>query len=200
MNFNNINPVTIAAQERRAKALEFRAMGLTYKEIFEALVLTFGRDALPPSYDPRRVHRDCKEEMARLREATQESAAELRWVEAERLDMIQSRLMPLIVNGKIPDLKAVDRILKVMDHRAKLFGLYAPATLKVNDWRMEIIELYKAGKITKDMIADEYGEDFARELLEPGNPESIEGRFIEAQSSATAGDGASGEMAGETST
>jgi hypothetical protein len=196
---NTITPASIAALERRKKALEFRAMGLTYKEVFQAMLMHFGAEALPGSYDNRYAYRDCKEEMDRLRADTMESAAQMRWIEQERLDMLQSRLMPLIMSGKTPELKAVDRVLRIMDHRAKLFGLYAPATVKVTDWRTEIIELYKSGKITKDMVIDEYGEEFARELLEPGRPDAIEGRIVEEESPTSTPERIGGQVAPETS-
>lgn len=38
-------------------------------------------------------------------------------------------------------------------------------TIKVEDWRSEIIALYRDGMVTKEQVAEELGEDVAQELL-----------------------------------
>src|SRR5262249_27674484 len=61
--------------------------------------------------------------VARALEITyQEPADELRKLELERLDTLSRALWPTATTDP-PNLKAIDRLLKIMDRRAKLLGL-----------------------------------------------------------------------------
>lgn len=177
----NILPVHIDAAKRRQVVLEYRSLGLTYQEIYDAMVARFGNN-LPTSYDPRYAWRDFQDEMERLKKETMETAQSLRILELNRLDQLQSAIMPDALSG---NLKAVDRVLKIMAHRANLVGLNAPARIDVKDWRSEIVELIKTGKITLKQAEEELGPELYSKLLESGGTDIIEGQFVEAEGRGT---------------
>lgn len=96
--------------KRDAMACDLRRAGLTYQEIADALGMS----------DPS-VARDA---IIRSRKAViKEPATELVAWETERLDTILAAIWPKVQKG---DLRAIDRVLKVMERRAKYFGLDAP--------------------------------------------------------------------------
>jgi hypothetical protein len=70
----------------------------------------------------------------------EQPAQELRQLEAERLDAMTAALWPRAMDG---DLRATDRILGIMDRRARLLGLDAPRreaiTVVRRDQFMEMI-------------------------------------------------------------
>lgn len=188
-----VTAVTVNANTRREFALQLRASGLNYREVAEAMVSRFTRDLLPSTYDERYAWRDVQTEMSKLRSMTLETAQQYRLMELYRLDQLQSAIMPDAVGG---DQKAIASVLKIMDHRAKLMGLYAPSEVKINDWRSQVIELVKSGKITREDIASEYGEDFAIAVLESGTDQPVEGRFVTEEDAGETKDGPGGEVAG----
>lgn len=171
-----ITAKVISATVRRRDAVNLRVMGLSYREVFDALVQKYGREALPPSYDERNCYKDIAFELKRLKSESLETAQELRLMTVERLDKLLMEAMSQALAG---NLKAIDRCLKIEDMRAKLFGLYAPSQVKVNDWRTEIIDLIKTGQITIEEVEEEIGKDEARELLVSGGITVVEGSFSE---------------------
>jgi hypothetical protein len=95
---------------RERKAIALRQQGLSFDEIAGEL-----------GYRDRSGARKAVERgLSRWMRETDE---ELRARELERTELIIDRLWPLI-NCEAPDLKALDRLLKTMDHRAKITGLY----------------------------------------------------------------------------
>lgn len=112
---NKANEAKEAALRKRC--VDLRLRGGTYREIAEEAGCSL-------SHAWRLV--------TRAVEAWNEEAAEgaevLRRIEAERLDGITRRLWPLI-DCDDPALPAVDRMLRVMERRAKLLGLDAPAKI-----------------------------------------------------------------------
>lgn len=105
------------AAERQRQAMTLRRAGASFVEIARQV----GYKGPAGAY---------KAVEAGLRATLQEPADELRKMERERLDAIFLRLWPQVVTAAAPgqpppppDLKAVDRLLKVMERRAKLDGL-----------------------------------------------------------------------------
>lgn len=98
--------------DRQAKALELRRMGKGYVEI--AAALEIGKS---------QAHRLVKAGLAEAREQIRASGDELRSEELSRLDALLSSLWPQARKGS---LGAVDRVIKVMERKAKLLGLDAP--------------------------------------------------------------------------
>lgn len=108
----------LTAAERGKRALELRLRRVGYDEIAREL-----------GYSHRSAARKAVErEIAKV---PREAAKELLTQELETLDAVQRRMMPHILdprpdrNGvdKGPDLWAVDRVIAIMDRRAKLMGL-----------------------------------------------------------------------------
>ena len=102
--------------EKEQKALELRRAGLTYDEIARSIgyataqgaYLAYGR--------------------ALKRSLMDSGAEEARAMELDRLDRLQRTWWGKALSG---DEKATDRVLKIMEHRAKYLGLYAPTKMQV---------------------------------------------------------------------
>lgn len=97
-----------AAREREERALDLSALGYSYERIARELDYAHRRSAKAA------VDRA----LARI---PVEAAKRLRAVELHTLDLAQRSLADKIVKG---NLGAIDRLIRVMDHRAKLLGLY----------------------------------------------------------------------------
>jgi hypothetical protein len=101
----------IAAAEFRRQALELRRQGHTYSRIAEMLreqgIVRSGRA----------VEKGIKKAIA---EITRELAEEVKVLELERLDDL---LIPAMRMARAGNLGAIDRVLKIMDRRAKYLGL-----------------------------------------------------------------------------
>lgn len=121
----------INAAERRQRALELRKEAKSYRTIAAALGISVST-----------AHDDVQAALAELAAIELESAAELRTMELERLDLLAIealRIMqathPLVSGGKVfdgyaddgPKLGAIDRLLRISESRRKLLGLDAPA-------------------------------------------------------------------------
>ena len=100
----------ISATERRRRALELRAAGATFEAIANAL-----------GYSRAGAY---KAVTKALRDTLQEPADEVRRLELRRLDAV---LGPAYTAARGGDLQALDRVLKVMERRARLLGLDLPA-------------------------------------------------------------------------
>lgn len=100
----------LTAAQRADEALQMRLRRHTYREIAAALGYS----------SPGNAYRAVEREIAKV---PREHAKQLLTQELETLDAAQRRLMPLIFDRKTPDLWAVDRVLAIMDRRARLMGL-----------------------------------------------------------------------------
>lgn len=114
----------IEAKERQVKALEAKKAGLNYEQIAEKLGYADASGAF------RAVEKA-------LQEMIREPAEHVRMLELARLDQLWMAYYRTAVEGKAP--QVVDRLLKIMERRAKLLGLDAPMVVK---WQEE---LEKAG-------------------------------------------------------
>jgi len=99
----------LKARERWLAALELRKKGLT----FEAIAEETGYGSPASAY---------KAVMKALKETFREPAQELRDLEAARLDGMQEKLSGNVGPGK-DGVAVVDRVLRIMERRAKLLGL-----------------------------------------------------------------------------
>ena len=104
-------------------ALGLRQKGRSYRSIAEEMGVS------------HETARQCvKRAMDRLRPIVEERAEEVRELELSRLDIATNGLMPKVIEG---DTYAIDKLVKVMDRRARLLGLDAPTkasgTLKAED-------------------------------------------------------------------
>lgn len=98
----------LSAQQRRAKALQLRLAGASYRRIAEEGVYSNSGTA-------------CREVKKALAEVTEESAQDVLRMELERLDTAQMAIWAAVRSG---DVFAIDRMLKIMDMRARFLGLY----------------------------------------------------------------------------
>ena len=58
-------------------------------------------------------------------EAAAPETAELRMLHVQRCEELIARLWPLAI-GDPPDLEAIDRLMRVLAHQARVTGLYVP--------------------------------------------------------------------------
>lgn len=99
--------------ERVARALDLRRQGWSFGEIAAEL-----------GWESRQAAFAAVSKA--LQETVSEPAAEVRTLELMRLDRLEKLLWPRAEAG---DPKAVDRLLKVQERRARLLGLDAPTKL-----------------------------------------------------------------------
>ena len=100
-------PVSAEIRDKQRKAVELRLAGANYHQIAQAL-----------GYNG---HTGARHAVQRgLTMAITEPAAEVLQQELSRLDRLLSGIYPQAVQG---NLAAVDRVLKIMDRRAKYLGL-----------------------------------------------------------------------------
>lgn len=159
----------IEAAERKAKALALRKQGMTYRQVGKALGIT-----------EQRAHQIVKEEIARLNKSSSETAEEIRSLELMRLDQALAKILPILNETTEPDptkeikddlpkgirkirittkggksnrelaLMACDRMLKIMDRRAKYLGLDTPP--EPDDVSTRLLDQYDK------MLAKVYGD------------------------------------------
>ena len=109
----------LIAQKNALDSVNYRRAGLSYREI--ASQLNISKSA---------AHRYVTKALQELDEQLNESTRNLRSLELERLDNLQRALWQDAMRGNP---QSVDKVLKVMDHRAKIAGLYAPAKIANTD-------------------------------------------------------------------
>jgi hypothetical protein len=117
----------VNASERRIAAMELRLSGATFEKIAAAMHVQFpGR--LPKNYDKRQAWQDVNRELEKLTARRVKAAEQLLQLELERLNKLQVKLWVRAQDG---DLKAMDRLLKIIERRSRLLGLDAPVKADV---------------------------------------------------------------------
>lgn len=118
--------------ERRNKAIDLKLTGLSYRQIADRLDISHTQ-----------ARRDVEE---RLKEDAQKrpQTQQLRQLENHRLDILHQSWWPRALErleideqtgareGHDPDPAALDRVLRIMERRAKLNGLDMPTQIDVN--------------------------------------------------------------------
>ena len=110
---HNTRPDNLIAAERALQAMELRKHGFTYDAIGKEIGVT-----------RQRAYQIVKNELEALREECSEIAEDIVKIELERLDIMLVGAWPNATTG---DVTAIDRVLKIMERRARLLGLDAPA-------------------------------------------------------------------------
>jgi transposase-like protein len=106
-------PRRLSAAEKRAKALEAKKAGYTFREIADNLGCSVSN-----------AYKLVRKALDEINAKTEIDAQEMRDVEVARLDALQVTLWRrAVVNG---ELGAIDRLLSVMNRRARLLGLDLP--------------------------------------------------------------------------
>jgi hypothetical protein len=119
----------IDARLREAQVFELRIQGFTFEQIAREVGFSGPSGAW-------QAYQRVKEQMIF------EPIEELRHLELMRLDAVQHALWDRAINGDLP---SANCILKIMDLRAKLVGLYKPEKVEVNKWD------YQAGDIDAEV-------------------------------------------------
>ena len=135
------SPARISAAQRRARAIELRAMGLTFEQVAASPTSPSDPRPLYPGKNGRQRAFDAVDgEMKRAAQASLGKADRLRELELLRLDQLQVAQWPSTrpvrpvrcpnpdcgrVLYREPDPAATGAVLKIMDRRAKLAGLDA---------------------------------------------------------------------------
>lgn len=103
------NPAPVAAQtlEREAAVLQLRQARYTFQQIADQVGLSSRSEA----------HRYYRQALARVHAP---EAGELRKLEGESLDELQTAVYAKALRG---DVRAVREVLRIMERRARLFGL-----------------------------------------------------------------------------
>lgn len=104
-------PQRLTAKQRQARALALREAGGTYQSIAD----TLGYKSRQSAYDA--VNRELK----KLAEQNTATAEQLRALELQRLDSMQ--LIAWAQATKQKNLAAIDRVIRISERRAKLYGL-----------------------------------------------------------------------------
>lgn len=112
---NKSHPITIAAKMKAAKAVALRMEGRTFPDIAKEL-----------GYNSRQAAHDAV--MRSLRETLREPAEELIRLDLERLDSLWQTPYLQAQGG---DVQALAACMKIMERRARLLGLDAPAKQQV---------------------------------------------------------------------
>lgn len=121
--------------ERRQRAIALRKSGAT----FDQIAAVISREFAEPSYGKPQAYRDVKGVLETIEQQTSEEMATWRRLESERLDMASLAIARQVQAG---DLQAIDRWIKLIDARAKLWGLnLPPAARPTNQAAASAIEL-----------------------------------------------------------
>jgi hypothetical protein len=154
------SPVAIERAELERRAIELRRDGRTYDEIAESV-----------GYRTRSAaYKAVRRGLARwMREAD----GDFRTIELARTEVIIARLMPL-VDADPPDLKAIDTLMRVMDYRARITGLYAPQQHQVGvevHAHMDVVRKVEAYEQWKATVAQAREAQLALPAIPlPSNP------------------------------
>lgn len=116
--------IRVKSSERQARALALRAAGATFQQIGDQLGIT-----------RQSAHEHVTRGIARHVADADTAASELVVLETLRLDTLQSAVWRAAVSG---DLRAVDRVLRIMERRARLLGLDAATDPTVGSITVEV--------------------------------------------------------------
>ena len=127
----------LAARDRWLAALELRKAGHTFERIAKELNYSDAASAYNAV-------------MSALKEAFREPVEEMRKLEATRLDKMQEAISYNIGPDKEDGLPVIDRILRIMDRRAKLLGLDMPSEQKIEVTQKGPLVIVRKSKEVED--------------------------------------------------
>jgi hypothetical protein len=114
----------LPTKKRRREILEYRKKGKKIEWIRDKMLERWGGKKLPSGWDERYVSKDIKRALRQWRKEYREDRNAYVQLELQRLDDLLSRLYEQL-EFKFSH-ATVDRILKVMERRAKYLGLDDP--------------------------------------------------------------------------
>ncbi len=159
------NPVDVFKTIRIKRAMELRGSGMNYETIAQIMRSEFG-NKIGEKYDGSRACKDVKDALLYARTNMAETATEILELELERLDKLFMVSYNSALSGNI---NAIDIVLKIMHKRAMYLGLYKPKAVQVSDWRTEILNLIRSGKITLSQVKEQLGDEMTNSLLSGDN-------------------------------
>jgi len=181
------DPIVQEIRKRRVDMeIRLRVSGFSYREIVEAVKQQFDPNHLPAQYSESTISQDISRVYKRMDELDRETLRVARRMDLQRLDSMMMVTFNRALGG---DLKAVKATLEIMERRSKLLGLDKPTTVQVKDWRSEILDLIRSGKVTIDDVKREFGTQIAREIIESGGETVIESYFAESEDDSGNADG-----------
>lgn len=135
--------------QRERDVLEMRRAGASFEEIAERV-----------GYASRgSAYRAFKRALARTLQAP---AAEIRELEADRLDRLQMALWPKAMRGET---RAVDRVLAIMERRARLLGLDHSDGLAERQQRLQELQGMLVAKAVQAILDDLHLTPEQRDLV-----------------------------------
>lgn len=137
-------PRRVRAAARREEALRLRQAGASYRAIAQKLGIT--REA---------ARKHVVAALEQLDDVTADLRAQLRRLELERLDALQLAHWTAAMQG---DPAATDRILRIMDRRAKLVGLDHQTQATLNIVHPSLDELIKRVLPDADELETDQGQ------------------------------------------
>jgi len=120
---NPTAPVMINTAERRAFVMRLRISGAKLEDIADACKRQFGEDRLPKGYDRAQVCQDILRELEQISQYREQSRNALLALDTERLDRMLMSIWPQVIAGNFG---AIDRALRILERRAKMFGIDSP--------------------------------------------------------------------------
>ena len=120
MGIGRTSAARVKITERRTKVLALRTAGMSYRAIADRLR---GKDGVAEKYNFATAYDDVKAMLDEANANHREQAEDIRALEMERLDAMHMALWADAARGNHG---AIDRVLRVMERRAKLLGLDAP--------------------------------------------------------------------------
>jgi len=186
-SISKTSPHNIEVLERRYRALELRKAGLSYRDISRVIQVEYN---VGDKYDERKAWNDVDDRLRDFESQVRESAGQILQIELERLDQMLSVCMNKALGG---DMKAVDRVLSIMSRRSRYLGLDKPSEYKIHDWRVEIIDLIKSGKLTIEQVRQELPDELYKQIVESGGISLLEVRTAKSEGAVIEGDFVAGE-------
>lgn len=119
----------MTSAQRASRAAELRAIRLSYATIAKKLGYANASGAQ-------------KVAQRALKATLREGGDELRKSELESLDIAEAAIAKQILAG---NLRAIDKLIKIKDHRAKLTGLYAPPKDSTADDMRDALKSFHKG-------------------------------------------------------
>lgn len=113
----------VKAKEREKQVLALRKAGFSYEVIGKQVGLSRAG-----------AYKAVKRHMEKIDAECTDLADDVRQLELQRLDEITSTIWPYVIQGQT---QYIDRILKVMDRRARYLGIDAPEKQEI---RQEVVE------------------------------------------------------------
>lgn len=162
-------------QLRRRKEFELRVAGLSYRDIYEEMKKDISL-FLPTSFSLDMVKMDVYREIENVKTQIKDYAFEVYEIDLARLENLMLVYYDKALNG---DERSANLTLRIMERRSRMLGLDSARKVEVKDWRSEIIDLYNKGKLSRDQIEKELGNELARQVFESGVVEHPENREVE---------------------